>query len=147
MPRHGEVHTAGGPPWGRVDTNDLHTAALRRRPAAGGPRRWGSALQGSQGGRGQRSLPKPAPLPPHPWTRCCSCTAFAATGVSVLGQGIRGRNPEWGLLFPQPGALSRVESCLPWLGDAGCRWLGSGVRGVVHAEGWEGQGRRHHRRA
>lgn len=34
---------------GLADTNDLHTAALQRRLAAGGPLRWGSALQGSQG--------------------------------------------------------------------------------------------------
>lgn len=61
MPRHKEVHAAGGPPWGPADTNDLHTAALPRRPAAGGPRRWGSALQGSQGGRGQKCAPKTIP--------------------------------------------------------------------------------------
>lgn len=51
--------------WGKVvgreDTNDLHTAALQRRPAAGGPRPWGSVLQESQEGRGQRGSPKLAP--------------------------------------------------------------------------------------
>lgn len=28
-----------------MDTNVLHTAALQRRPVAGGPLRWGSVLQ------------------------------------------------------------------------------------------------------
>lgn len=32
-------------PRGCVDTNVLRTAALQRRPAAGGPLRWGSVLQ------------------------------------------------------------------------------------------------------
>lgn len=115
-----------GPPWGRVDTNDLHTAALRRRPAAGGPRLWGSVLQGSQRTEVSNACPN-QPLPRH-----APGHAAAATLPSRPPQSLSwGRTSEAGSLngweggpFPQSGALRRVVGCSPWLGDVGCRWFG-----------------------
>ena len=115
-----------GPPWGRVDTNDLHTAALRRRPAAGGPRLWGSVLQGSQRTEVSNACPN-QPLPRH-----APGHAAAATLPSRPPQSLSwGRTSEAASLngweggpFPQSGALRRVVGCSPWLGDVGCRWFG-----------------------
>lgn len=88
--------------WGREDTNDLHTAALPRRPAAGGPRRWGSGLQESQGSRSQRGPPEPnQPLPLR--------TQGDDTGLHCSPQ------PLWHLPPPCLGA-----------GDSGLGWGGMG---------------------
>lgn len=144
-----------GPPWGRVDTNDLHTAALRRRPAAGGPRPWGSALQGSQRAEvsnacSNQPLPRHAPgdaaaatLPSRP-PRSLSCSRTSEAG-SLNGWEGAALSPAWG---PQKGGglLPLVGGCrLPLWGAAeglggSCRRLGRAGKETTGGLDHEGLG-------
>jgi hypothetical protein len=116
-----------------VDTNDLHTAALQRRPVAGDPRRWGSVLQGSQEGRGQWCTPKLASASPCTGRPFCGCTTLSSHCMLALGQSVEDRHPEYWALW-QTSLLLNSES----LGEKTLE--GSGVESCCEAGGYWGRG-------
>lgn len=111
-----------GKQWARAGTNDLHTAALPRRPAAGGPRPWDSVLQGSQWAE-VSDAPPSQPLPHHTHGDD-TVAALPSQALWVLAWGRSSEClPCWGSPFSSPGLL---VGCPPSLGDAACNWPGMG---------------------